>query len=100
MDLRLNRGVFDRRGYYPVKVRSNPDATKGGGLPQGRSVRSSGSAVRPRPPSLDRIGRVVEPRRRGVAAHHELIDQRLVLGREAIVERLQVVVPLFLGARA
>jgi hypothetical protein len=100
LDLRLNTEVFDRGGYYPVKVCSCPDTTKGGGSPQRCSTPSSGPATRPRPPSLDRIGRVVEPRRRGVAAHHELIDQRLVLRCEAIVDRLQVIVPLLLGARA
>src|SRR4051812_47191176 len=102
MDLRLNRGVFDGRGYYPVKVCSYLDTTKGGGRHSARSIPSpsSGPATRPRPPSLDRIGRVVEPRRRGVAAHYELIDQCLVLGGEAIVDRPKVIVPLLLGARA
>src|SRR6266403_1478033 len=55
---------------------------------------------RPRPPSLDRIGRIVEPWRRGMAAGHQPVYQRFVFGGEAIVERAQIIVPLRFGARA
>ena len=59
-----------------------------------------GLARRPRPSSLDRIAGVVEAGRRGMAAGDKAIDQRFVFGGEAIVERLQIIVPLFLGAGA
>src|SRR5207244_339443 len=70
--------------------------------PWGESGIGSGqdSASRPHAPSLDRVGRIVVARCRGMARDDETVDQCLILGREAIVERADVVVPLRLGARA
>src|SRR5260370_16829816 len=65
-----------------------------------QGVRPNSASGSPRPAALDRIGRVVETRRRGVAADDEAVDQRFVLGGEAIVERAQIVGPVLLGARA
>src|SRR3984893_3938113 len=53
---------------------------------------------RPRPSALDWICRIIETRRRRMAACDQAVDQGLVLGRKTIVERAQIVVPLFLGA--
>src|SRR5215831_8231563 len=56
--------------------------------------------LRARHASFDRIGRVVEARRRWMPWHHEAVNQRLVFGGELMPERAEVVVPLRLGARA
>src|ERR1700738_2855437 len=58
------------------------------------------SPHRPRPPPLNRIRRIIDPRRRRMAAGHQPVHQRFVLGGEAIVERADVIVPLFFGAGA
>ena len=55
--------------------------------------------LRPRSAPFDRIGWIVEARRRGMAAHHEAIDQGFVFGGKAIVERADIFVPLLFGAR-
>src|SRR5450756_1583370 len=47
----------------------------------------------PRPASLDRIARIVIARRRGMAGDDQPVDQRFILGGEAIVERAQIIVP-------
>src|SRR5262249_58487939 len=39
------------------------------------------------------------PRRRRMAGRHEAIDQRFVLGGEAVIERTDVIVPMRFGAR-
>ena len=57
-------------------------------------------AGRPRLPPLDRIARIVISRRRGMAADDQPVDQGFVLGAEAIIQRLEVIIPLLLGARA
>src|SRR5206468_12788169 len=64
------------------------------------SAVSAARLTRPRPPSLDRISRIVEAGRRGMAADDEPVDQRLVFRGEAIVECADVVVPMLFGARA
>src|SRR5260370_9545652 len=58
------------------------------------------SSLGPRPSAFDRIRRIVVARRRGMAAGDQPVDQRFILGGEAIIERAQVIVPLFFGARA
>src|SRR5262245_12982453 len=100
MDLHLNGKVSHGRGYYPVTEHPGSHTTKGGGCPPDRPITLSRLAIRPRPPPLDRVGGVVEPRRRGVAADYQAVDERLVFRREAIVERLHVIVPLLLRAGA
>src|SRR5258708_32389789 len=55
------------------------------------------SPRRARQSPLDRIGRIVVAWRRRMARYDQAIDQRLVLGGEAVVERADVIVPLFFG---
>jgi hypothetical protein len=57
-----------------------------------------GSTPRAYLPSLDRISRIVEAWRGGMAGNDHAIDQRLVVGRKGVVE---VIVPLLFcpGAR-
>src|SRR5439155_17212035 len=63
-----------------------------------RVLEGRGSAAGPRHAALDRIGRVVVAGRRGMARDDEAVDQRLVLGREPVRERGDIIVPLLLGA--
>src|ERR1700722_9401499 len=51
-------------------------------------------------PAFDRVLRIVVAGRRRGTCDNEPVDQGFVLGGKTIVERADVVVPLFFGARA
>jgi enamine deaminase RidA (YjgF/YER057c/UK114 family) len=72
-------------------------------LGDARSRRSSARSQHgpgARQAAFDRVGRVGVAQRRGVAGRDKLVDQRLVLRRERVVEGGQVRIPLLHGARA
>src|SRR6185437_7299612 len=81
--------AWPRSIAFPRKVQESSSA----GAAPGRLLTAQRTA-------LERIGGVVVARGRGVARRHQPIDQRLVLGGEAVVERAQVILPVLLGARS